>query len=149
MMTLQELLNAHGVSRERLMHLEDPEISNVAFRQQVRLEHMTTRSDFVRAKFYRVNDPGRDYIYALVEPNAITIIQRGEGFPEPLPLLGKAKWERRFHLLRMFAAVFLFLVGLSFLNEDWHRRYLDWSEMFVGALLVSIVFVVLWSEWRK
>jgi len=153
MMTLEELLNAHGVSREALVHLEDPAISNAAFSNQVHLEHVTNRdvlSDFgLRAKFYRVNDPGRDYIYALVEPNAITIIERGEGFSEPLPLFGKAKWERRFQMLKMVAAVFLLLVGLSFLNEDWHRKYLDWNEMFVGALLVSIVFVILWSELKK
>lgn len=149
MMTLQELLNAHGVSREELMHLEDPEISNDAFCNQVQLEHMTTRHDFLRTKFYRVSDPGREYIYALVEPNAITIIERSEGFSEPLRLLEKAKRERQFHLLKMSALVFLLLVGLSFLHDVWHRRFFDFHEMILGAVLTSIGFVLIWSEWKK
>jgi hypothetical protein len=81
----------------------------------------------------------------------MTIIERGEGFSELADsrLIGKAKWRGRLRLLKMFAAVFFLLVGLSFLNEVWHRHSADPLEVVVGALLASLGFILLWSEWKK
>lgn len=165
-MTLQELLNSLEVSRERLVHFEHPEISDETFVADLQLEWVDGEG-----RLYRINDPKREHLYAFTtEPifiileaetaekaskHLLVVMERASELAiarSPKTLLkaqSQIRWKKRFHLLKMFAAVFLLLVGLSFLNEVWHRRSADPFGVVVGATLASVGFVLLWSEWKK
>jgi hypothetical protein len=171
MMTLQELLNERGAERRAVVHFERPEISDEDFAAEVHLEWTATDDDSSEGSLYRIDDDKHEQLYAFVDEvqiiitqaesaekaaeRVLAIIERSTELararnPKTLVKLHRqGEWKRRFHLLKMFAAIFLLLVGLSFLNEVWHRHSADPLEVVVGAVLASLGSVLLWSEWKK
>lgn len=78
-MTLQELLDNHGVSRGVVWHLEDPEISDETFAADVGLDWAGVGG---YGAIYRIG--GREGVYAVVKPDGVTIVQRGEEVSDAL-----------------------------------------------------------------
>jgi len=78
-MTLQELLDQHGVARDAVWHLEDPEISDETFTADVGLEWAGVGG---YGAIYRIGN--REGVYALVKPDGVTLVQRSEEVSEML-----------------------------------------------------------------